>query len=179
MLWTGLKCNLPIYRSLLWFRFADLSNNSRITRQQQNEANGKKCVSIANFSGICMFTLPSYLMKKKLFQAINPMILLHFPTFLNFVQAELVLLPEIVRFFCEIIFEITSFQVNQTSSVLMNIFPVSNPLLNILFSNELSNSLKNRLSGRKKSSISIAHLWVLIIICEILFERFCLPGWNN
>ncbi|GMS99801.1 hypothetical protein PENTCL1PPCAC_21976, partial [Pristionchus entomophagus] len=59
-------------------------------------------------------------------QAINPIFLLHIPTFLNFLEAEIVVLPDMV---------------NRISCVVMNVFAVTNPLLNIIFSRNLLNSL--------------------------------------
>ncbi|GMR52680.1 hypothetical protein PMAYCL1PPCAC_22875, partial [Pristionchus mayeri] len=73
-------------------------------------------------------------------QAINPLILLHIPSFLNFFQATIFMLPEMV---------------NRVSCIFGNIFPVSNPLLNVILSRDLSNSLKSQFTRRRKSSIAI------------------------
>ncbi|KAF8368908.1 hypothetical protein PRIPAC_86737 [Pristionchus pacificus] len=72
-------------------------------------------------------------------QAINPIVVLHTPSFLNFLQSEFVDMPEAV---------------DKCSCLLMNVFTVTNPLLNIL----LSKDLRNSLSRRKKSSISMAQI---------------------
>lgn len=82
------------------------------------------------------------------------MVLIFVPTFINFYQAEMMKLPEIV---CDDVsaFKSQKFQVNQIATILMNSFVVKNPMLNIIFSSDLSNSLKNRLLLRKKSSISM------------------------
>ncbi|GMR52677.1 hypothetical protein PMAYCL1PPCAC_22872, partial [Pristionchus mayeri] len=62
-------------------------------------------------------------------QAINPIILLHTPSFLNFIETQIVELPDVV---------------NQTFCVLMNFFPVTSPLLNLMLSRDLSNALMFR-----------------------------------
>ncbi|KAF8376484.1 hypothetical protein PRIPAC_82913 [Pristionchus pacificus] len=54
-------------------------------------------------------------------QAVNPMVLIFVPTFINFYQAEMMKLPEIV---------------NQIATILMNSFVVKNPMLNIIFSSD-------------------------------------------
>lgn len=100
-------------------------------------------------------------------QAINPMILLHIPTFVNFYQAEVSPLPHMVRhksviyYIYNIIYNrghVLHNQVNRVLCILMNVFSVTNPLFNIIFSTELRKSLSLRILGRKKSSISLVQL---------------------
>ncbi|GMS99793.1 hypothetical protein PENTCL1PPCAC_21968, partial [Pristionchus entomophagus] len=72
-----------------------------------------------------------------LWQAINPMILLHAPTLLNLVQEQLFEIPDLV---------------NRVSCITMNVFTVTNPILNIIFTRDL----RLGLSRRKKSSVSLS-----------------------
>lgn len=80
------------------------------------------------------------------------MILLHAPTILNVIQAEIVALPDIVGSlnFME---NFAHFQVNKVSCVLMSLFAVTNPLLNLMLSRDLSKPLKYGQTLRKESSI--------------------------